>query len=445
VLVSSRDEIGQMADAFRGMIAYQREMAVAADAMAHGDFRQNVRPKSDQDVLGNAFCGMLAGMGEVVGQMQDSAERLSVMSHDLGNSTGQASSAVGQVAQAIQHVAAGAQDTARTAQQTSTAVYQLGQAVDGMARGAVEQARQVQTASATAAQLAAGVDEVASHATQVASVSRDARAAAELGATAVQDTVESMAEIVRSTSELGTSIDSLGTLTSTIGDVVQTIDDIADRTNLLALNAAIEAARAGEHGKGFAVVALEVRKLAERSGRETRHIGELIAQVQARTSGTVQNMHTAGELIAAGMQRAQSAGGSLQQILAGTEHTAQQIGDIASATERMATRAREMTETMQSIGAVVEENSAATEEMAAQASQMTGAIQNIAAVSEAQSAATEQVSASAEEMSAQVEDMGAQSQELAATAEHLTALVARFTVEMRDQPPNNVRHLRQAA
>lgn len=50
---------------------------------------------------------------------------------------------------------------------------------------------------------------------------------------------------------------------------------------------AIEAARAGEHGKGFAVVADELRKLAERSGRETKQIAELIQQVQTGTKDAV--------------------------------------------------------------------------------------------------------------------------------------------------------------
>jgi methyl-accepting chemotaxis protein len=84
---------------------------------------------------------------------------------------------------------------------------------------------------------------------------------------------------------------------------------------------------------------------------------------------------------------------------------------------------------MQSISAVVEENTAATQEMAAHSSQVSNAIHGIAAVAQEQSAATEEVSASAEQMSAQVEEMSAQAQELAATADQLRELVARFKLD----------------
>jgi methyl-accepting chemotaxis protein len=211
--------------------------------------------------------------------------------------------------------------------------------------------------------------------------------------------------------------------------VVETIDDIAEQTNLLALNAAIEAARAGEQGRGFAVVADEVRKLAERSGRETKQIAELIAQVQAGTRDAVLAMQNGASKVEVGSTTAEQAGQALEEILSAVERTVAQVGEIAASAQQMSAASRELAGAMQSISAVVEENTASTEEMAAQAGQLEGAIDSIANVSRDQSAATEEVSASTEEMSAQVEEMTARAQELAATADHLKALVARFSLE----------------
>jgi methyl-accepting chemotaxis protein len=98
----------------------------------------------------------------------------------------------------------------------------------------------------------------------------------------------------------------------------------------------------------------------------------------------------------------------------------------------MATGARSVTDSMNSISAVVEQNSAATQQMAAQASDVTSRIGSIAAVAEEQSAATQEVMASAEQMGAQVEEMSTQAQGLAATARQLKNLVSRSSVD--DEP-----------
>jgi methyl-accepting chemotaxis protein len=425
---AGHDEIGQMAGAFRDVMAYQRAMAEVADAMADGNLDREVKPASDRDILGVAFGRMHTSLCELVAQVQQAASGLTETSAHLGGVAKQTGAAVQEVTRAVQSLAVGAQDTSHNAQKTNSAVGQLSQAIDSIARGASEQAHQVQGASATATRMAAGVEQVAANANSVAAASQQTKASAQHGAEAVRETVAGMAEINAVVTEAADKVQQLGKLGERIGQVVETIDDIAEQTNLLALNAAIEAARAGEHGKGFAVVADEVRKLAERSSRETKQIAELISQVQGATHDAVNAMKTGATKVDHGSAKADMAGKALGEIMTAVDSTVKQVTEIASSAQQMAAASRSVVEAMESISAVVEQNTASTEEMAAQAGQVTSAIQNIATVSETQSASTEAVSASTREMSEQVEQMSTQAQELATTASQLQSLVAHFSL-----------------
>ena len=235
----------------------------------------------------------------------------------------------------------------------------------------------------------------------VAATFAETRSSAHAGAGAVRDTVAGMNGIQTVVTEAAGKVAELGKLGDKIGAVVGTIDDIAEQTNLLALNATIEAARAGVHGKAFAVVAEAVRKLAERSQRETMAIAALIGEVQGGTREAVTAMESGAAQVAAGVIEADRAGSALGAILSAVEQTAEQVNGITATAQAMAAQSVELGAALESVAAVAEENSASTEE----------------------------VSASTEQMSAQIEELSAQAQQLTATAESLRTLAARFVLE----------------
>jgi methyl-accepting chemotaxis protein len=371
-----------------------------------------------------------SGLRELVQEVQATSVSLAATSEQVGSAASETATVVHQVNQAMQSVASGAQVTSRSAQEGQDAAGRFSQAIATIVKGAAEQAAQVQAASATASQMSEAVEQVASDANEVAATSQQTKEAAEQSARAVRETVTGMAEIQRVVSDAADKVQELGRLGEKIGQVVETIDDIAEQTNLLALNAAIEAARAGEHGRGFAVVADEVRKLAERSSRETKQIAELIQQVQAGTRHAVEAMGSGARKVDEQASRADEAGHALESIQTAIDTTVGQVSGIASAAQDLAGSSHTVVQAMQAIRAVVEANTSSTGEMTSQAEQVNHAIEGIAAVAEEQSAATEEVSASSEEMSAHVEEMSAQAQELATAAQHLEELVSRFKLDV---------------
>jgi methyl-accepting chemotaxis protein len=420
------DEVAQLRAAFAEVRGYLHQHAAVADRVANGDLAVEVQPRSTEDALGNALARMVGGLGELVRDVQGSAEDMTRTSDQLEEAARQTGVAVEQVTQATQNVAAGAQQNGAHALQTNTTVAELGAAIQSIAAGATEQARQVQAASETAAAMVAGVERVAATASAVAEATQQTRAAADHGGRAVRETVAGMAEIQRVVGEAAGKVHELGKLGEKIGEVVETIDDIAEQTNLLALNAAIEAARAGEHGRGFAVVADEVRKLAERSSRETRQIAELILQVQKGTQEAVSAMTAGSTKVQEGSGRADQAGRALEEIGQAVAVTVGQVDEIASAARDLARAGQQVTEVVTGIKSVAQTNQGSAEEISGRSGEVIAAIQSMAAVSHEQSAATEEVCASAEEMSAQIGGISAQAHELANAADRLHALVARF-------------------
>ena len=375
-----------------------------------------------------------ANLTAILGQVQVAAEGVARTSRELTEAAHQSGSASGQIAQTINQVAAGAQDQAQAASSTSAAVTQLTEVIATVGAGAGETAQKVAASSAAVINLAIAISAADAASTEVNTVSAEAAAAAADGLDAVQRTAKGMVRIKDAVNASAVRVTELGAKSEQIGTIVETIDDIAEQTNLLALNAAIEAARAGEQGKGFAVVADEVRKLAERSGRATKEIAELIAHVQRETEAAVAAMSAGAAEVADGTHLADQAGASLQSIATAVSATKAAVQRITAAVDTMSEASEGVVGATDAIAAIATRTNEAAWRMTESAGSVTSAVESIAAVSQENSAAAEEVSATTEEMSAQVEEVVASAASLADMASQLDSLVGQFTLDWREGP-----------
>jgi methyl-accepting chemotaxis protein len=166
-------------------------------------------------------------------------------------------------------------------------------------------------------------------------------------------TIESLDSQMEKTS---TGITKLSDSSKKISTIIAEIEGIAQRTNLLALNAAIEAARAGEQGRGFAVVADEVRDLASRTANSTESIINMISEVNADADNAVDAMSNSRKELNESKHLIQQASTTMNTI----RHSMDQIQEITNqvniAMQEQQHVATEITENINGISTVANEN-----------------------------------------------------------------------------------------
>jgi methyl-accepting chemotaxis protein len=254
---------------------------------------------------------------------------------------------------------------------TSATSAQLSSTADTMASSLQEQSAQLNEVASSVEQMSRTITENSQSVNTTLTVANFNGNIANQGGTIVSQTINKMKDISIVVEKSGARIKELGVSSEKIGEIIEVINDIADQTNLLALNAAIEAARAGEHGRGFSVVADEVRKLAERTTTATKEISGMIKDIQSETVEAVQAMGLGTIEVNNGINLADKAGESLQEILNSSKELSNHIYQIASASEEQAATSEEIAVTVSNISKVTSDTVEQIEEVAKAADSLT--------------------------------------------------------------------------
>ena len=231
-------------------------------AEGEGDLTKRIKVAEEDElgILSNWFNTFLRRLNDIIIQVKQDAHQINEVSQemaagnlDLSSRTHQQSASLEETASSMEEINSIVQNSAEEAKNANTLTKN--------AQKSVENSRK---------QLLDTVDE------------------------SIKNNQEMLTTLQETNSKVVDAMEDIMSGSKKIAGIITLINDVAFQTNLLALNASVEAARAGEQGKGFAVVATEVRKLAHRSAKASKEIGDLIEN-SLESIETGRNLVTEGE------------------------------------------------------------------------------------------------------------------------------------------------------
>jgi methyl-accepting chemotaxis protein len=331
VEIKKRSQKDMLAESFIEMIKYFKNIAQIAHAIGEGDVDVKIEKRSQKDMLSESLKGMIDSLQESVkiahsiGEgnlnvevkqrsekdglgkaLQNMVTNLKTVMSELSESTSVLNSAASEILTTTSQIASSAAQTSSAVSETTSSVEEIKQTAKLTSEKAVHTAESTKKA---------------------VFISDERNKSLDLNMLGLSQIKEKMdliaANIIR-----------LSEQSQMIGNIVSTVEDIASQSNLLAVNASIEAVKAGEHGKGFSVVAQELKNLANQSKNGTSEVQKILADIQKATNTLVMVAEQGGKAVDEGVSQAQNAKKSMESLRKSVSEAAQSGMLIAVSSEQ---------------------------------------------------------------------------------------------------------------
>ncbi|WP_420333293.1 methyl-accepting chemotaxis protein [Roseibium sp.] len=309
VRVRSRDEIGQVAEAFEAFRINMIEMKRLQDQAREEELQAEADRRDTRLRLADELEGeLMASCEAVVLALKDLTEG----AHELTRNSDETIDRSNTVAAAAEESTACVQSVASASEELASSIQEISRQVTLANDSTSQTTEQADTSSGTVGQLSSAAEEIT--------------------------------------------------------EVLKLISDIADQTNLLALNATIEAARAGEAGKGFAVVASEVKALATQTGQATDQIGTQLSGVQSGASTCSEAISKVVTSVSAIQEQISGIASAIEEQNAVTSEIAKNATEVAHGSADISRNIVEVNQAAQLSGSRAREVSDRVDDVSAQIS-----------------------------------------------------------------------------
>lgn len=238
-------------------------------------------------------------------------------------------------------------------------------AVDEIAKNITDQAASTSEATNEVGKIAEGIDRTSREVADLRDNSDSMKKLSGQCSDKLQELVQANMRTKEDVIDMRRQAEATNEAADAIRQAAGLIDAIADQTNLLALNASIEAARAGESGRGFAVVATEIGALANQSTQAVNEISNIINDLVDKSVRSLQLMEKVNDTVEHQVAVLNDTQSIFQDLYTNLDQCMTSIVSIESMTEEIERQRQGITEVLDTLNHLAQDNAASSEETSA--------------------------------------------------------------------------------